>query len=65
MTWPEELVVQSRTPKWKTQIKSAVPAVAMHPKKNTIHESQRHHLISPFLFDNNDIKLRSLSVSSP
>ena len=57
-------MVQLRTPKWKTQIKSAVPAVAKHPRKNVIHESQRYHLINPFRFDSSDIKLCSLFVNS-
>ena len=64
VTWPEELVVQSRTPKRKTHIKSAVPAVAMHPRKNVIHESQRYHRINPFRFDNIDTKLCSSYVST-
>lgn len=64
MTLPEELVVQSRTPKRKIQIKTAVPAVAMHPRKNVIHESQRYHRIGPLRFDNSDTKLYSPRVSA-
>ena len=63
MTSPEELVVQSRTPKRKTQIKTAVPAVAMHPRKNVIQESQRYHRIGPLQFDNSDTKLYSPRVN--
>ena len=62
MILPEELVVQSWAPKWKAQIKSIVPAVAIHPRKNVIQESQRYHLINPFWFDSSDMKLRSLYV---
>lgn len=65
VTWPEELVVQSRAPKRKTQIRSAVPAVAIHPRKNVIQESQRYHLIGPLRFDSSDAKLCSLHVSAP
>ena len=57
-------MVQSVTPKWKTQIKTEVPAVAMHPRKNVIHESQRYHLIGPLRFDNRDMKLYSSHVSA-
>ena len=64
VTLPEELVEQSRTPKRKTQIKTPVPAVAMHPRKNVIHESQRYHLIGPLRFDNSDTKLYSPHVSA-
>ena len=64
MTSPEEPVVQSRTPKRKIQIKTAVPAVAMHPRKNVIHESQRYHRIGPLRFDNSDTKLYSPRVSA-
>jgi len=59
-----ELVVQSWSPKWKTQIKAVVPAVAMHPRKNVIHESQRYHLISPLWFDSSDTKLCPPRVSA-
>jgi len=64
VTSPEELVVQSRTPNRKTQIKTPVPAVAAHPRKNVIHESQRYHRIGPLRFDNSDTKLYSSHVSA-
>jgi hypothetical protein len=64
VTWPEEFVMQSCAPKRNTQIKSAVPVVAMHPRKNVIHESQRYHRIGPFLFASSDAKLRSVHIST-
>ena len=64
VTWPEVLVVQSCAPKRNTQIKSAVPVVAMHPRKNVIHESQRYHRIGPFRFASSDAKLRSFHINT-
>lgn len=55
--------MQSLTPNRKTQIKTAVPAVAVNPMKKVIHESQRYHLIKPFRFDSSEMKLRSPHVN--
>ena len=57
-------MVQSWAPKRKTQIRSEVPAVAMHPKKNVIQESQRYHLIGPLLFESSEMKLCPPHVSA-